>query len=149
MFAHNLESTIRNFGRVCMKKNITIRDVARETGVHVSTVSRALSKNASTSLSKVVVEKIKAKAAEMGYRPNLVASGLRTRKTMSIGIIIPDIGNAVFPPIVRGVESILEPAGYASILVNTDNDPSKEKKFIQVLMAVSYTHLTLPTTPYV
>ena len=117
-----------------MRKNITIKDVARETGVHVSTVSRALSKNASSSLSKVVVEKIKAKAAAMGYRPNLVASGLRTRKTMSIGIIIPDIGNAVFPPIVRGVESILEPAGYASILVNTDNDPSKEKKFIQVLM---------------
>ena len=117
-----------------MKKNITIKDVARETGVHVSTVSRALSKNASSSLSKVVVEKIRAKADQMGYRPNRVALGLRTRKTMSIGVIIPDIGNAVFPPIVRGVESILEPAGYASILVNTDNDPSKEKKFLQVLM---------------
>jgi len=117
-----------------MRKNITIKDVARETGVHVSTVSRALSKNASSSLSEVVVEKIRAKADQMGYRPNLVALGLRTKKTMSIGVIIPDIGNAVFPPIVRGVESILEPAGYASILVNTDNDPSKEKKFIQVLM---------------
>tara|TARA_E500000331_G_scaffold101534_1_gene98430 strand:- start:5982 stop:7004 length:1023 start_codon:yes stop_codon:yes gene_type:complete len=117
-----------------MKKNITIKDVARETGVHVSTVSRALSTEASSSLSKKVVEQIRSKALEMGYRPNRVALGLRTKKTMSVGVIIPDIGNTIFPPIVRGVESVLEPAGYASILVNTDSDPEREKQFFQVLL---------------
>ena len=96
-----------------MKKNITIKDVAKETGVHVSTVSRALSPNARASLSSEVVERIKNKAAQMGYRPNLVASGLRTNRTMTVGIVIPDITNSLFPPIVRGVESVLEEAGYA------------------------------------
>lgn len=117
-----------------MKKNVTIKDVARETGVHVSTVSRALSPNARSSLSDEVVTRIRKKAEEMGYRPNRVASGLRTKRTMSVGIMIPDIANALFPPIVRGVESVLEPAGYASILVNTDNDPARESRLFDVLM---------------
>lgn len=116
-----------------MKKKITIKDVARETGVHVSTVSRALSPSKSSSLSPEVVRKIRDKAAAMGYRPNRVASGLRTKRTMTIGIMIPDISNSLFPPIVRGVESVFEPAGYASILVNTDNEPAREIRMIGVL----------------
>jgi len=117
-----------------MKKNITIKDVAKETGVHVSTVSRALSPNARASLSSEVVERIKNKAAQMGYRPNLVASGLRTNRTMTVGIVIPDITNSLFPPIVRGVESVLEEAGYASILVNTDGDGKREKRLLDLLL---------------
>ncbi|NCV18642.1 MAG: LacI family transcriptional regulator, partial [Rhodobacterales bacterium] len=117
-----------------MKKNITIKDVAKETGVHVSTVSRALSPNARASLSSEVVERIKNKAAQMGYRPNLVASGLRTNRTMTVGIVIPDITNSLFPPIVRGVESVLEEAGYASILVNTDGDGKREERLLDLLL---------------
>ena len=117
-----------------MKKNITIKDVAKETGVHVSTVSRALSPNARSSLSSEVVERIKNKAAQMGYRPNLVASGLRTNRTMTVGIVIPDITNSLFPPIVRGVESVLEEAGYASILVNTDGDGKREERLLDLLL---------------
>lgn len=117
-----------------MKKSVTIKDVARETGVHVSTVSRALSPNARASLSPEVVARIREKAGEMGYRPNRVASGLRTNRTMTVGVIIPDITNTLFPPIVRGVESVLEPAGYASILVNTDSDPERESRLYEVLL---------------
>lgn len=118
-----------------MKKNTpTIKDLAREVGVHVSTVSRALSPNARASLSEEVIEKIRKKSVELGYRPNRLASGLRTKKTMSVGVIIPDVTNALFPPIVRGVESVLEKAGYTSILVNTDGDPAREKRLLGVLM---------------
>jgi len=116
------------------KKKVTIKDVARATDVHVSTVSRALSPNGRASLSTEVVAKIRAAAAEMGYRPNRVAAGLRTSRTMSVGIVIPDITNTLFPPIVRGVESVLEGAGYASILVNTDNDAKREARLFDVLM---------------
>ena len=59
-----------------MKKNITIKDVAKEASVHVSTVSRALSPNARASLSIEVVERVRKIAKDMGYRPNRFASGL-------------------------------------------------------------------------
>ncbi len=115
------------------KKSITLKDIARETGVHVSTVSRALTPNARASLSPEVVQKVRSAAQNMGYRPNRLASGLRTKRTMSVGVMIPDITNSLFPPIVRGVESILEAEGYASILVNTDSDPGREARLYDVL----------------
>jgi len=52
---------------------------------------------------------------------------------MSVGVMIPDITNTIFPPIVRGIESILEPLGYTSILVNTDNIPEREIRLLEVL----------------
>lgn len=115
-------------------KAVTLKDIARETGVHVSTVSRALDPNAKTSLTHEVVGRIRAVAERMGYRPNRLASGLRTNRTMSIGLVLPDIENTLFPPIVRGAESILEPAGYTSIIVNTDGDRAREAKLADVLL---------------
>lgn len=116
-----------------MKRRITLKDIARETGVHVSTVSRALDPNAKTPLTDAVVERIKSTAEELGYHPNRVAAGLRTNKTMTVGVLIPDITNMLFPPIVRGIESVLEPLGYTSIIVNTDNVPDRESRLIDVL----------------
>ncbi|KZM48769.1 LacI family DNA-binding transcriptional regulator [Labrenzia sp. OB1] len=117
-----------------MNRPVTLKDIARETGVHVSTVSRALDPNARTSLTREVVERIRTTAERMGYRPNRLASGLRTKRTMSIGLMIPDIENTLFPPIVRGAESVLEPAGYTSIIVNTDSDRKRETKLVDVLL---------------
>jgi len=115
-------------------KPVTLKDIARETGVHISTVSRALDPNAQTSLTREVVDKIRQTATRLGYRPNRLASGLRTRRTMSIGLMIPDIENTLFPPIVRGAESVLEPAGYTSIMVNTDGDRNREAHLVDVLL---------------
>jgi len=61
----------------------------------------------------------------MGGKSMFVISGLRTNRTMIVGVMIPDITNMLFPPIVRGIESLLEVNGYASILVNTDNDAAR------------------------
>ncbi|NNE89779.1 MAG: LacI family DNA-binding transcriptional regulator [Silicimonas sp.] len=116
-----------------VKKNVTLKDIARETGVHVSTVSRALTPNARASLSTEIVSKIRETAERLGYRPNRLASGLRTNRTMSVGVMIPDITNSLFPPIVRGIESVLEPAGYTSIVVNTDSDADREARLYDVL----------------
>ncbi|WP_114964993.1 LacI family DNA-binding transcriptional regulator [Alkalilacustris brevis] len=116
-----------------MKKAITLRDIARETGVHVSTVSRALDARTQASLTAEVVERVRATAERMGYRPNRLASGLRTNRTMTVGLVIPDITNAVFPLIVRGIESVLEPLGYASIIVNTDNLSEREHRLVDLL----------------
>ena len=96
-----------------MTKRVTLKDIARANDVHVSTVSRALDPHSKSALTNDVVEKIRLSARELGYRPNHLAAGLRTNKTMSVGILIPDITNTIFPPIVRGIESVLEPHGYA------------------------------------
>lgn len=117
-----------------MTKPITLKDIARETGVHVSTVSRALDREGRNSLTPEVVEKVRSAAERMGYRRNRLASGLRTKRTMTIGLMIPDITNTLFPPIVRGVERVLEEAGYASIIVNTDGVAEREERLVDALL---------------
>ena len=116
-----------------MKSQATLKDIARETGVHVSTVSRALDPNFRHLLTNEVVRRVAAAAEALDYRPNRFALGLRTKKSMTVGIVIPDIANSLFPPIVRGIESVLEPLGYASIIVNTDNFPERESWLVDVL----------------
>ncbi|MEM8958434.1 MAG: LacI family DNA-binding transcriptional regulator [Pseudomonadota bacterium] len=116
-----------------LNKRVTLKDIARATGVHVSTVSRALDPNRQKTLTEDVVEKIRATAAELGYRPNRVAYSLRTNKTMTIGVMIPDITNMIFPPIVRGIESVMEPSGYAAIIVNTDSQRGREAELLEIL----------------
>ena len=115
------------------KRRPTLKDIARLTGVHVSTVSRALDPQGQKAITGEVVERVKAAALELGYRRNRIASSLRTSRTMTVGVMIPDITNVIFPPILRGIESVLEPIGYASIIVNTDNDLQREQRLLDVL----------------
>lgn len=118
-----------------MKKRPTIKDIARATGVHASTVSRALDPDSKKRnlLSAEVIERVREAAETLGYRPNRQAAGLRISRTWSVGVMIPDITNTLFPPIVRGIESVLEPRGYTSIIVNTDNIAERETRLLFVL----------------
>ena len=117
-----------------MRKTGTMRDLTCGAGVHVSTVSRALSPPSRASTSLEVVRKIQKLAEMMGYRPNRVASGLRTKRTTSVGIMIPDIENTLFSPILKAVESVLEPTGYASFLVNTDDNTERGRTLFNLLI---------------
>ncbi|WP_299842585.1 LacI family DNA-binding transcriptional regulator [uncultured Paracoccus sp.] len=116
-----------------VKKRVTLKDIAAEVGVHVSTVSRALDPALSDTLTPEVVTKIRDTADSLGYRPNRIAAGLRTNRTMTVGVMIPDITNVIFPPILRGIESVLEPLGYATIIVNTDSEAERENRLLNVL----------------
>lgn len=116
-----------------LKKRVTLKDIARLTGVHVSTVSRALDPAEHKIITEEVVNRVRAAADMLGYRPNRIASGLRTNRTMTVGVMIPDITNVIFPPILRGIESVLEPLGYASIIVNTDSEREREGRLVNVL----------------
>jgi LacI family transcriptional regulator len=71
---------------------------------------------------------------EMGYVPNRVASSLRSRRTNVIALVMTDITNPFFTVAARGVEDVATQAGYTVIFCNTDEDPAKEQKYIQVLM---------------
>lgn len=115
------------------RKRVTLKDIARVTGVHVSTVSRALDPVERKVITEEVAGRVQAAAQMLGYRPNRLAMSLRTNRTMTVGVMIPDITNLIFPPILRGIESVLEPLGYASIIVNTDSERERESRLVNVL----------------
>ncbi|HEY5292143.1 MAG TPA: LacI family DNA-binding transcriptional regulator [Burkholderiales bacterium] len=117
------------------KKRTRIQDVARAAGVHSSTVSRALNPRTRVLVSQAVAERIESLARKLGYSPDLAASGLRTRRSATIGVLIPDIANPVFPLILRGIEATLAEAGYTAIIANTDGDAARARAAIERLAA--------------
>lgn len=114
-----------------MSSRVTIADVARAAGVHPSTVSRALNPGIRGLVTQAVATRVAEAAHRLGWRPSPVAAGLRTRKSRTIGILVPDLVNPVFPPIVRAAEVRLAEAGYVAILANTDTDAAREALLIE------------------
>jgi len=90
---------------------VRLVDVARAAGVDASTASRALNPDSSGRVSPHTVRKVVRAAERLGYVPNSMARGLRTSQSMIVVLIVPDITNPLFPPIVRGAESVLRAAG--------------------------------------
>jgi LacI family transcriptional regulator len=129
-------------------KRVTIQDVARAARVHASTVSRALSPHARRLVTPAVADRVRAVAARLGYVPDPVAAGLRTRRTATVGVLIPDLANPVFPPILRGIESALGDAGYTAIIANTDNDPDRACQALERLAARRVDGMILATVTY-
>jgi LacI family transcriptional regulator len=111
----------------------TLRDVAEAAGVHAATASRALNPATRGLVSAETARRVMKVAEQLGYRPNPIARGLKTAKSGTVGLVIPDLTNPLFPPIVRGIENVLEPAGYSGLIVNTDNDPAREQAQIEHL----------------
>jgi LacI family transcriptional regulator len=114
---------------------VTLRDVAADAGVHPATASRALNPGTRALVNEETAKRVLASAERLGYRPNPIARGLKTNRSYTIGVVVPDLRNPLFPPIARGIEERLEPAGYTSLLANTDNDPEREKLSFEALTA--------------
>lgn len=121
-------------GRIT-RQRATLKDVAKAVGVHVSTVSRALDPKTRHLLTEEVVEKVVRAAEALDYRPNSIAYSLRTNRSRTVGVLVPDITNQIFPPIVRGIEDTLAREDNVAIIVNTDSDPAKDASMIRVLRA--------------
>jgi LacI family transcriptional regulator len=111
----------------------TLRDVAYAAGVHPATASRALNPATRPLVSDATAERVIRVARELGYRPNPIARSLKTARSASIGLVIPDLMNPLFPPIVRGIEAVLSTVGYSAWVVNTDNDATREAALIESL----------------
>lgn len=97
----------------------TIRDVAREAGVSIATVSRVIN-NAAHTVNEATRQRVLTAVHELDYRPNAVAQSLSTSKVNTIGVIIPDISNPYYAEIVRGIQDTAEDTGHTVILHNTD-----------------------------
>jgi LacI family transcriptional regulator len=123
----------------------TLRDVAAMAGVHPATASRALNPGTRSLISARTAERVLRAAEQLGYQPNAVARSLRTSRSSSIGVVVPDLTNPLFPPIVRGIEDALAPHGYVLLIVNTDNDPEHEDRLIASLRSRSVDGLILAT----
>jgi LacI family transcriptional regulator len=113
----------------------TLRDVAREAGVHPGTVSRVLNPDKRHLISERTAVRVEAVAARLGYTANPMARGLRMRQSFTVGVVIPDLTNPLFPPLVRGVEDYLHPLGYTALLTNTDSVPEREASDLAALAA--------------
>ena len=112
-------------------QRVTLKDIADRTGVHTSTVSRVLNPDRRAMVSAEIAGRILAVAEELGYRPNSLAYGLKTNRTGSIGVVVPDISNPVFPEAVQGIEDVLIEAGYTPILANSDHDADRERAIVE------------------
>lgn len=108
----------------------TLRDVAEAAGVHAATASRALNPETRRLVNAETARRVLRVAESLGYEPNPIARSLKTAKSRTIGLVIPDLTNPLFPPIVRGIEDVLGPAGYSALIVNTDNDPQREQALV-------------------
>ena len=113
------------------RARVTLRDVARNVGVHTSTVSRVLNPNTRKMVTEEIAVKVTRAAEKLGYRPNTFAQSLRTIRSYTVGVMVPDLTNPTFASIIKGIDRILEKAGYSVIVANTDNSVEREKRTIE------------------
>lgn len=110
---------------------ITIRDVARLAGVSHQTVSRVI--NDKSEIRPDTRQRVLQAMQELGYRPSRIAQSMNTRRTFTVGMVIPSIANPYFSEMVRGVQNFAEARGYNVFLANTDWNPTKEKQMLYSL----------------
>jgi LacI family transcriptional regulator len=115
-------------------KKITMLDIAQKAGVSKATVSMVINKR-DENISKSTRDKVLQIAQDMNYIPNSLARSLNTKKTETIGIVLPDITNPFFSEIARAIEDIASDLGYNVIFCNSDNEIKKENKYVKLLVS--------------
>src|SRR5215211_6214064 len=122
----------RNAGRA---PRVRLKDVARAADVHPGTASRALNVETRQLVNEETARRVVAAAERLGYRANPIARGLKTSRSYTVGVLIPDLTNPLFPPIVRGIQDRLEEAAYTPLIANTDNDTDRERADFEAMRA--------------
>jgi DNA-binding LacI/PurR family transcriptional regulator len=110
---------------------VTMRDVAQRAGVSIKTVSRVV--NNQGEISEATRRCVQSVIEELGYRPNVLARGLISGQTLSIGMVIPRITDPFFPEVVLGVENVARQHGYSVFLCNANGDPQQELEYAEIL----------------
>lgn len=109
---------------------ITIKDVAKKSGVSIATVSRIM--NGNEKVNHEMKEKVLKVLKETGYKPNALARGLINKKTGVIGVIVPDFSNINFAELVKGIEQYSSSLGYTTLVGNTMNDAANELAYFDI-----------------
>jgi LacI family transcriptional regulator len=124
---------------------VTLKQVAEAAGVHASTVSRALNPSTRSMVAPAVVARVVKAAAKLSYRPDPVAASLRTGRSKLVGILVPDIANTVFAPILSGAGERLSAHGYSVIVADVGNDRDRQLELAAGLLARRVDGLILAT----
>ncbi len=114
-----------------MNRKVNIKDIARLAKVSHTTVSRAL--NNKSRIRPETKEKILAIARELGYRPNLIAKSLVSKRTKTLGLVITNIANPFYTELAQGIEKTATRLGYNIILCSTQSNIAIEKQYIEML----------------
>ena len=117
-----------------MKRKISLKDIATKVGVSITLVSYVLNNQKLNRISKAIAQKIKETAAELNYKPNQVAKGLKTNKTHTIGLLVADISNAFSGSMARIIENEAEKYDYTVIFGSSDENTERSKKLMDVLL---------------
>jgi LacI family transcriptional regulator len=128
-----------------LRPRAALRDVAAAAQVHPSTASRALNPATRDRVNAATVARVLEAARVVGYQPNSLARGLRTSRTFTIGMLIPDLTNPLFPPIVKGIEDRLSQDGYTLVLANTSYDLEREMSIARAMISRQIDGLVLAT----
>jgi LacI family transcriptional regulator len=113
-----------------VRKKATQRDVAQRAGVSQATVSMILGGSPALSSRSTAAARVLKVARDLGYAPNRQAQALRTQRTRTIAVAMPDICNPFFPSLLKGVQTIAERANYDVIAVNTEGAAERERRFL-------------------
>ncbi|MCP5382807.1 MAG: LacI family DNA-binding transcriptional regulator [Kordiimonadaceae bacterium] len=122
---------MNNKKRILPAKKATLKDVAKHAGVSTATVSYVL--NDSGSVGKTVRDNVLKSVRTLKYKPNRSAQAMRTGRTKTIGLILPDLRNPFFPELAQAIENAAREAGYAVLLIDTQGSNETEKEGIQML----------------
>lgn len=112
----------------------TLEEVAKAAGVSVATASRVLTQS-SHPVREETRQRVLRTAAALAYRPNLLARGMRTERTRTLGIIADDLLSPFTPPIIRGIQDFLKEIDYLGLIVNSDWDPALEQEAMNTLLS--------------
>ena len=127
MYIINRESSTVN-----SLKRTTIKDIAKLTGLSISTISRALKGH--PDISKATQKKVREVAEALGYKPNLGARSLRTQSSKLIGVILPKADTFFFPEVLEGISEVVGQNGYSFIFLQSENSFKKEEKLLDLCM---------------
>jgi LacI family transcriptional regulator len=114
---------------------VTLKDVARAANVHVSTASRALDPTMSWRISAATVARIEQAAERLGYMPDMIAKGLKRGTTTMVGIVVSDLENPVFGPVIRGISKPLERQGFVTLVAETLEDHDRFERTLNNLLS--------------
>jgi LacI family transcriptional regulator len=114
---------------------VTLKDVGRAANVHVSTASRALDPTQSWRISPATVARVEAAAKRLGYMPDMIAKGLKRGTTTMIGVVVADLENPFFGPVIRGISEQLERRGFVTLVAETLEDPNRFERTLSHLLS--------------
>lgn len=123
----------------------TLQSIAEAAGVHRSTAARALDPAQAHRISSEVVEKVRTEAQRQGYRRDAIAASLRTGRSRLVGVVLPDLANPVFAPILDGIAACLAEEGYSMLVAEGGADEARQVAIVEELIARRVDGLVLAT----